>query len=236
MEIKKGIGVSPGLAISTALVLDAEEVRIPQRTILPAEIPKELARLRQALAQSTTECKRLREELSVKANPQTAKIFDVHIGFLRDPSVRREITQAIRQHHYTAEYAVSTVMRQYADLFLKMPDPYMAERVKDIHDIERRLLRNLIGQRREDLTRLVARYRDVPPDYASARVQRFELTGRQIILYVSDLTSEAPLTFSYRLRARFPVVAQVPASMVYDYYNPQMAGEARPLTLAVTGP
>ncbi len=89
---------------------------------------------------------------------------------------------------------------------------------------------------REDLARLVARYRDVPSDYAFARVQRFELTGRQIILYVSDLTSEAPLAFSYRLRARFPVVAQVPASMVYDYYNPQMAGEAQPLTLAVTGP
>lgn len=86
----------------------------------------------------------------------------------------------------------------------------------------------------EDLARLVAQYEDVPPDYAFPRVQRFELTGRQIILYVTGLTSEAPLTFSYHLRARFPLVAQVPASTVYDYYNPEMAGEVPPLTLAVT--
>ncbi len=77
----------------------------------------------------------------------------------------------------------------------------------------------------EDLDRLVARFQDVPEDYPYAQVKRYELTGRQIILYVTNLTAEQPLSFSYRLRASFPLVAQTPASTAYDYYNPGTAAE-----------
>jgi uncharacterized protein YfaS (alpha-2-macroglobulin family) len=85
----------------------------------------------------------------------------------------------------------------------------------------------------EDLERLVARYQDTPEDYAYAKIERYELTGRQIILYVSDLTAGQPLEFSYRLRAKFPLKAQTPASTAYDYYNPSAVGEQTPTTLTV---
>ena len=55
MEIKKGIGVSPGVAISTAFVLDAEEVPIPQRHVEPGKLKHEVARLRKATAASKAE-------------------------------------------------------------------------------------------------------------------------------------------------------------------------------------
>ncbi len=85
----------------------------------------------------------------------------------------------------------------------------------------------------EDLRALVARFSDVAPDYAGAKVERFELTGRQIIVYVSDLAAGEPLEFSYRLRAQFPLRAQTPASTAYDYYNPSTAGEEQPQLLTV---
>ncbi len=88
----------------------------------------------------------------------------------------------------------------------------------------------------EDLAQLIARFQDTPADYAYAKVERYELTGRQIILYVSDLKSGQPLEFSYRLRAKFPLRAQTPASAAYDYYNPAVAGEKSPQTLTVTAP
>jgi uncharacterized protein YfaS (alpha-2-macroglobulin family) len=85
----------------------------------------------------------------------------------------------------------------------------------------------------EDLDALVARYKDVPEDYALPTVERYELTGRQILVYLGNLSHGNPLTFSYRLRAKFPLVAQTPASAAYDYYNPQVSGEAAPQTLVV---
>src|SRR5207244_8891550 len=38
--------------------------------------------------------------------------------------------------------------------FTQMTNTYLSERVKDIHDIEKSLLRNLIGRKREDLAHL----------------------------------------------------------------------------------
>ncbi len=85
----------------------------------------------------------------------------------------------------------------------------------------------------EDLQALVTYYNDTPADYAFARVERYELTGRQIILYLTNLSEGQPLEFSFRLRARFPLRVQTPASSAYDYYNPEVQGELPPQTLTV---
>ena len=44
MEIKKGIGVSPGVVISTAIVLDAEDLVIPKRHVDEGQIAGEIER------------------------------------------------------------------------------------------------------------------------------------------------------------------------------------------------
>jgi phosphotransferase system enzyme I (PtsI) len=74
---------------------------------------------------------------------------------LRDKSVLQQIDLEIKSQQITAEYAVSLVMRRYASNFLKMTDRYLADRVKDVYDIERRILHNLIGQRHQQLQQLV---------------------------------------------------------------------------------
>jgi uncharacterized protein YfaS (alpha-2-macroglobulin family) len=84
-----------------------------------------------------------------------------------------------------------------------------------------------------DLAALVAYYNDVPDSYEFPKIERFELTGRQIIIYLTNLRSDHNLDFSYRLRAKFPLRAQAPASNVYDYYNPDTSGLSTPQTLVV---
>jgi hypothetical protein len=85
----------------------------------------------------------------------------------------------------------------------------------------------------EDLDALVARFKDTPKDYAFPILSRYELTGRQILVYIQNLSDGNPLQFSYRLRARFPLKAQTPASSAYDYYNPNVTGESLPMELVV---
>ena len=55
MEIKRGIPVSPGVAIGPALVLDTEWFRIPQRYVEGDRLAEEIQRLRQALAAAARE-------------------------------------------------------------------------------------------------------------------------------------------------------------------------------------
>ncbi|MGD2205440.1 MAG: hypothetical protein PVH17_01560, partial [Anaerolineae bacterium] len=86
----------------------------------------------------------------------------------------------------------------------------------------------------EDLAALVARDSDRPPDYGGARFSRFDLTGRQIIVYLESLKAGQPLEFSYRIRARYPIKAQTPPSSAYDYYNPGVNGVSAPAAIEVT--
>jgi uncharacterized protein YfaS (alpha-2-macroglobulin family) len=86
----------------------------------------------------------------------------------------------------------------------------------------------------EDLADVVARHSDLPPDHEGAKLSRFDLTGRQIIVYLEGLRAGQPLEFSYRIRARYPIKAQTPPSSAYDYYNPGVNAFASPAAIEVT--
>ena len=65
------------------------------------------------------------------------------------------------------------------------------------------------------------------------RVAHYEVTPRQLILYLRDLPPGAALRLPVRLRARFPVRAQAPPALVYEYYHPANRQQTRPTRLRV---
>lgn len=67
-------------------------------------------------------------------------------------------------------------------------------------------------------------------------ISRYELTGRQVLVYLENLEGGRAVEFSYRLRAKFPIKAKTPASLAYDYYNPETSGEATPQLIVVSAP
>src|SRR3954449_5006874 len=91
MEIKKGIGVSPGVVISTAVVLDAEDLLIPARHVDPSQIPAEFDRMGKAIAESVVELTRLRDDVAGKHGKEIGGIFDFHLGILRDRTLQAQI-------------------------------------------------------------------------------------------------------------------------------------------------
>lgn len=64
-------------------------------------------------------------------------------------------------------------------------------------------------------------------------IARYELTARQIIVYLEEFDSKKPITFTYRLKAKFPLRAQTPSSTTYDYYNPSVTATQVPTMLTV---
>ncbi len=86
---------------------------------------------------------------------------------------------------------------------------------------------------RQDLDAIITTSEQRSAGHGLATIERYELTGRQIILYIGNLNYDHPLTFSYRLRAKYPLIAQTPASTVYDYYNPDINAEQAPVQITV---
>jgi len=151
MQVITGIGVSPGVAICEALVLDHQGGPSTLRRITPAEVPSEIQRLQAALDASARELESSRAVISVQLGPQFAAIFEAHGLMVRDPQLRLQIEHQISNQGWAAENAVHRVLRQQAKKFQDLQDQYLAERAQDIFDIEQRLLRHLSGVGREML-------------------------------------------------------------------------------------
>ena len=152
MEIKKGIGVSSGVVVCQALLFTEDDLRIGQRAIPANQIPAERKRLTDALAGSRHDLRILRDSTVKSLGPDTGAIFNFHLGLLDDPTLLDTFFQGIEKQRFTAEYAVSRSLREYAKNFHKQTDQYFRERVKDIYDIERRLLIKLMGKERVRLS------------------------------------------------------------------------------------
>jgi phosphoenolpyruvate-protein phosphotransferase (PTS system enzyme I) len=146
----QGIAVSPGVTIGEALVLDSEGFRIPRRFVERSAVDTELARLSHAIGETAREMERNRDAIRAELGEQYAAIFEAHLAMLHDEKLQRELQTAVRDRNWWPEYAVSRTLRRYAKVFQSL-DNHISQRAHDIYDIEKSLLRNLLGQRRETL-------------------------------------------------------------------------------------
>jgi phosphotransferase system enzyme I (PtsI) len=156
MQRLQGIAVSPGVAIGEALVMDNEGFRIPRRFVARDAVDNELERLAQATAAAAAEIQANRDAVAIELGAQYAAIFDAHLQMLTDPKLRSELESLIRDRNFSPEYAVSRALRRYAKVFQGLPSGSLSERASDIFDVEKRLLRNLLGRRREELGQLTS--------------------------------------------------------------------------------
>jgi CD109 antigen len=67
-------------------------------------------------------------------------------------------------------------------------------------------------------------------------IARFQVTPRQVIVYLTGLPAGAPkpLELNYRLRATTPVKVRAPGARAYEYYAPERQGQSAGTELTVT--
>jgi len=146
MDIKRGIAVSPGIAIGPALVLDTEGVVISQRIVPPEQVEGEIYRLAGALIRAADDARQHQRSLTEKLGKDIGDIFHGHAGMYEDPHLRRKIEGLIRDQRYTAEYAVSRAIREYVKRFDDLPADHQFVRLRaDLLDLEKQVLATLMG-------------------------------------------------------------------------------------------
>ncbi|MCC5828385.1 MAG: phosphoenolpyruvate--protein phosphotransferase [Phycisphaeraceae bacterium] len=151
MEIRRGIAVSPGVAIHRAVVVDAEDRPVPRRSITPDAVEGEIKRLEKALQASVDELSQLQKSSEERFGSEMARIFVFHAGLLRDQHLLEQLQSTIRNEHVTAEYAVYSVLRREVRKLQQVESQFFRERSRDFWDVERRILSQLIGPAAEGL-------------------------------------------------------------------------------------
>ncbi len=154
MITRNGIAVSPGVATGEALVIGSEDFRIPHRFISRKQVNQELERFRLALQHVSEEIAENERLANEEIGALYGAIFSAHLQMAQDPKLISEVETLIRDRCYSPEFASSRTLRKYARQFKALGNTYFAERAVDIYDLEKRILRHLLGEQRESLADL----------------------------------------------------------------------------------
>ncbi len=178
MSLKRGIGVSSGVVVGNAAVLETEETRIQRRIVPESLVAHELNLLDRAFESARSEVALECEEFASRAGAELSDIFGFHERWLADPKPHKEISFSIESKLYSAAYAVSVFMRRYRRRFQEMGSPYLQERAKDALDIERRLLHHVSGETHHELEELDEPVIIVAHDLTPSQLVALERTKR----------------------------------------------------------
>jgi len=140
----KGIGVSPGISIGNAFILEKIEIfssgiRVESREAKNIEIEK----FDKAVSDSVEELKNIRENIKTQDNDEDVDILDTQIEFLRDPQIKSDVLSKINKENKSANDAVIEVISSAVQMFTELEDEYLRERASDLKDIRARILKNL---------------------------------------------------------------------------------------------
>jgi len=181
----KGIAASGGIGIGKALVLGKEELTAPKTKISHEDISKEIYRLEEALIETRKEISNLQKKILHDLGFDHAKVFEAHLLVLEDRVLIEDIIQQIKTKKVNVEYAFSQSIKKYIDTLLKLEDEYLRERVIDIEDVSRRVLRKLLKKETINLSGISEKVIIVAHDLSPS--QTASLPKENILGFVTDV-------------------------------------------------
>lgn len=150
MEILKGTFAFEGIVIGRVF-LDRKELTNNGITTLldEREVESEIERFRDGLEMSKESLERLKTSLAGKIGEKDLEIITAHLMVLDDPVYISDIEKYIQKNRTKAEDSVKIVTDKYISLFNKLENPIYRQKVLDIKDIEKRIIRNLNSRKNE---------------------------------------------------------------------------------------
>ncbi len=140
-----GIAASRGFAAGPVYVHRPDSlIAVPEYGIAPDRVIAELARYHEARARTRQQIEALIAQLRENGSAG-ADVFANHLLMLDDALTTATVERRVREERLNAEAALRRTVAEFRAAFGRMCDPYLRERVRDIDDVERRLLRNLMG-------------------------------------------------------------------------------------------
>ena len=178
ISVLKGIGVSPGVAIGKAYILDRLDAKVScYRLDNDNLVAEEIERFRKALKESERQLSEIKKKLSDHEGIESLYIIDVHAMILKDKMLIDNTIQNIKNKRINAEWALRITIDKYREIFNKMEDDYLRERISDVEYVGQRILENLVGKKPEAISDVgegvVIIARDLSPaDTVQMKVER----------------------------------------------------------------
>lgn len=199
-----GVGVSPGIARGTIFVYRPEDETPPLKRIEEHEIPEEIARFEAALIATRTQILEMQHRIAESIGAKDAGIFDAHLLVVEDRTLIDEVLRTLARDKTNVEHVFQNVAGRYAKTLSEIDDPYLRERALDIHDVTRRVVRNLMGKESRDLASITAPHILIAHNLAPSDTAQL---NRQLVLgFATDIGSKTSHTAIMARSLNIPAV------------------------------
>ena len=155
MVTVSGTATSRGFVSGTVFLYAVDrEMPLPEYTIPESKIGSELARYREARAETRRQLEGVVADVSSRVDGAEADIFRNHLVMLEDDVIISSVEKIIREERINAEAALHRVSDSFRRSFERMNDAYLRERARDLDDVERRIMRTLTGRFENALSKI----------------------------------------------------------------------------------
>jgi phosphotransferase system enzyme I (PtsI) len=142
----QGLGVSRGIAIGKAHILERGQIEVTEYCVRPEEIPHEIRRFENAVTQARQQLRAIRDHIPRTTAPDIAAFIDTHLLMLEDATLTLEPARIIAEKGCNAEWALKLQRDALVAVFEEMDEPYLRTRKDDVGHVVDRIQRILLKQ------------------------------------------------------------------------------------------
>ena len=181
----KGIGVSPGIIIGKAYLLDRKKIEAPAKVLPEFLVDQEVARFQDAVEESKKQLCMAKEKLLHEDAAGLSYILDTHLLLLEDKKLIENTVETIKQSWINSEWALKINLDRVRKVFDTIDDEYLKSRKTDVDYIGDRILRNLMGKETESISQIKEEVIIVAHDLSPADTA--QMSKDKVTAFVTDM-------------------------------------------------
>ncbi len=197
----KGMGISDGIGIGKAIILNNEDIK-PER-IRTDDIEQEKKIFLDAIQSVEDETKNLISTL----NGTEKDIMEAYLTILQDDTLVQETIKIIEQEKCNADYGADVGFNKIIQIFEQMDDPYMAARSRDIADMKRKVLSKILNIKEINLSNLPIHTILVAKELSTSNTAKLDLKNIEGI--ITEIGGENSHTAIMARTHRIPAIVGI---------------------------
>jgi phosphoenolpyruvate-protein phosphotransferase (PTS system enzyme I) len=159
-----GTGVSSGIVIARARVIQTRSGDIPRYHVDHQQVSYELAKLDRAIATVKTELHTLIVKLPANAPTEASALLQVHSMILDDILLVGAARESVSEQFWNAEWAISSQAKLLAAQFEAFEDAYLRGRGQDVLQVTERVVRVMLVERQAESLHTISGMPMAAPD------------------------------------------------------------------------
>ncbi len=183
----KGIGVSAGIVLGKAFLVDRGRVEVsaPYSLTTEREIKKEKQMFLEAVEATKEQLQGTKKELKKKGYKEAGYVVEAYLMILKDKALLQETANRIEKEKINAAWALRTTLKNLERVFSEIDDEYLRERKNDVDYVGRRIMQNLTKTENGEVERVREKVIIVAHDLSPADTAH--LDSDKVLGFVTDI-------------------------------------------------